>query len=77
MVRAVDDKIHARESDYFMQLASAFVDGSPFGHEGAYLASLFLNELWNPSTQQREFGFVDVGENFLSDKKDFLRLHES
>lgn len=77
MVCPIDDEIHARKSDYFMELTAPFVDVSPFGHEGANLASLLLDELWNPSSEQRHLCFVDVGKNLLGDKKDFLRLHES
>lgn len=45
VIGIVNDEVHAGESYHFMQLVSAFVDISPFGHKRSDFSAFFLNSL--------------------------------
>ena len=45
MVCVINDQVHAGKAYYLMQLIAAFVDVTPFGHEGADIITQFLDAL--------------------------------
>ena len=45
VIGIVNDEVHAGESYHLMQLVSAFVDISPFGHKRSDFSAFFLNSL--------------------------------
>ena len=57
VVGIIDDKIHAGETYHFMQLVSAFIDVSPFGHKCSDFSAFFLNCLRQISAHKGHFGF--------------------
>ena len=53
----VDNQVHTREADHFVQLISALIDISPFRHKGSDFTAFFLYRLWKVSTYIGHFGF--------------------
>ena len=51
MVRVVDDQVHTREANHFVQLVATLVDVSELGHEGACLKSFLLKHLRQAAIQ--------------------------
>ena len=45
VIGVVDDEIHARESDHFVELVPTFVDASVFGHKSSDLIASLLHSL--------------------------------
>ncbi len=45
VVGVVNDNVHARETNHFVQLVASLVDGSVFRHECAHFGALFLKAL--------------------------------
>ena len=57
VVSIVDNQVHTREADHFVQLISALIDISPFRHKGSDFTAFFLYRLWKVSTYIGHFGF--------------------
>ena len=57
VVSIIDNQVHTREADHFVQLISALIDISPFGHKGSDFTAFFLYCLWKVSTYIGHFGF--------------------
>ena len=57
MVGIVNDKVHAGETYHFVQLVSALVDVSPFGHKRSDFSAFFLDCLRQVSANKGHFGF--------------------
>ena len=57
MVSIVNNQIHTGKANHFVQLVSAFIDVSPFGHKGSDFTAFFLDRLWKVSTYIGHFGF--------------------
>ena len=57
VVSIIDNQVHTREADHFVQLISALIDVSPFGHKGSDFTAFFLDRLWKVSTYIGHFGF--------------------
>ncbi len=68
VVGIVDDKVHARQPDYLVQLVPAFVDVPPLGHERPDFSSPFLNGLRQAPAHARHLGLGHIRSNFLRNK---------
>ena len=68
MVRIVDDDVHSRETDYFVKLIAAFVDGTVFGHKTSNFRSFFLKSLRKTAAEFAQRCVGQIGVNLLGDK---------
>ena len=75
MIVVVDDQIHSREADHFVQLVAALVDQPVTGHEGPNLVSSFLHPLRKRPAQYGHIGFRKIRRDFLTDIKNFAVTH--
>ena len=69
MVGVVDDQVHAGKTDHFVQLVSAFVYTSVFGHECAHLEAPFLDSFRNFQSGFCHFRFGEIRHDFLIEKQ--------
>ena len=50
VVSIIDNQVHTGEANHFVQLISALVNVSPFGHKSSDFTAFFLYRLWKVST---------------------------
>ena len=69
MVGVVDDEIHSREADDFMQLVAPLVDGAVARHEDAHFFTAFLSGLGQVAADEAHLRFRQIRGDFLVDEK--------
>ena len=65
MVCVINYQVHSAEADNFVQLVASFIDDTPFGHKGSYLATAFLGQLREFASPCRQRCFGYIGNHFL------------
>ena len=75
VIGLIDDDVHSRQANHFVQLVTALVDIAPFRHKRADLVSTFLNALRQLATDRGHLRLGNVRYHFLRDVQNLLCFH--
>ena len=68
MVCIINDQVHTRQADNLVELAAAFINVTPFGHERTNLEAGFLSLVWEVTANDGHGRLGEVRIDFLIDE---------